>query len=63
MMQYSANLATVIGHVPSLPDDVYQYRLRPDEELKDPSRLSFKGDGVHHAMRGIARLHNLARGG
>lgn len=20
----------------------------------------FKGDGVHHAMRGIARLHNLA---
>lgn len=26
-MRYSANLAKVIGHVPSLPDDVYQYRL------------------------------------
>jgi hypothetical protein len=26
-MRYSANLATVIGHVPSLADDVYQYRL------------------------------------
>jgi hypothetical protein len=26
-MRYSYNLATVIGHVPSLPDDVYQYRL------------------------------------
>ena len=26
-IRYSANLAKVIGHVPSLPDDVYQYRL------------------------------------
>lgn len=26
-MRYSSNLATVIGHVPALPDDVYQYRL------------------------------------
>ena len=26
-MRYSANLAKVIGHVPPLPDDVYQYRL------------------------------------
>lgn len=26
-MRYSANLAKVIGHDPSLPDDVYQYRL------------------------------------
>jgi hypothetical protein len=26
-MRYSASLAKVIGHVPALPDDVYQYRL------------------------------------
>ena len=35
-------------------------RMRSRKVLRD-CRLG--GDGVHHAMRGIARLHNLALAG
>ncbi|MFI5828487.1 transposase [Streptomyces sp. NPDC051578] len=38
-------------------------RLRPYEDLEDPARLPperRRGDGVRHAMHGVARLHNLA---
>ncbi|MEY9996531.1 hypothetical protein ABIE67_008563 [Streptomyces sp. V4I8] len=33
------------------------------EELEDPPRVPPEGDGVHHAMLGIARPHNLANTG
>lgn len=35
--------------------------FRPDEDLEDPARLPPQWHGVHHAMLGIAHLHNLAR--
>ncbi|WNF67180.1 transposase family protein [Streptomyces sp. CGMCC 4.1456] len=35
-------------------------RMKTWKILRD---CRLKGDGVHHAMRGIARLHNLALAG
>ncbi len=50
--------------VPQAGPDLCRARLRTHEVLEDPaSRLLPQGEAVHHAMRGIARVHDLNLGG